>query len=81
MGGEDVYRGKTEPALVSVSDSYSEDEIISVCDSRPSSSPTYTITNYLSIGYCPKKKKVYDFGLRRPFYSKRCFKNDRCSSA
>ena len=80
VGGDDVYRGKTEPALVSVSDSYSEDEIISVCDSGLSSSPTYTITNYLSTGYCPKKN-VYDFGLRRPFYSKRCYKNARCSSA
>ena len=46
MGGEDVYNGRTEPALVSVSDSYSEDEIISVCDSRPSSSPAYTVTDY-----------------------------------
>ena len=45
-GGEDVYSGKTEPALVSVSDSYSEDEEISVCDSGPSSSPAYTITDY-----------------------------------
>jgi len=41
-----VYNGRTEPALVSVSDSYSEDEIISVCDSRPSSSSAYTITDY-----------------------------------
>jgi len=41
-----VYSGKTKPALVSVLDSYSEDEIISVCDSRPSSSPAYTITDY-----------------------------------
>ena len=47
VGGEDMYNGKTEPALVSVSDSYSEDEIISVRDSRPSSSPAYTITDYL----------------------------------
>jgi len=53
-GGEDMYKGKTEPALVSVSDSYSEDEIISVCGSRPSSSPAYTITDYLSTDYCPK---------------------------
>jgi len=75
VGGDDIYRGKTEPALVSVSDSYSEDEIISVCDSGPSSSPTYTIT-----GYCPKKN-VCDFGLRRPFYSKQCFKNNCCFSA
>ena len=63
--GGDVYKGKTEPALVLVSDSYSEDEEISVCDSGPSSSPTYTITDYLS-GYCPKEN-VHDFGLRRLF--------------
>jgi len=68
-GGDDVYRGKTEPALVSVSDSYSEDEEISVCDSGPSSSPAYTITDYLSTGYCPKGN-VNDFDLRRSFYSK-----------
>ena len=68
VGGEDVYSGKTEPVLVSVSDSYSEDEEISVCGSRPSSSPTYTITDYLSTGYCPKGN-VNDFDLRRSFYS------------
>ena len=67
----DVYKGKTEPALVSVSDSYSEDEEISVCDSGPSSSPTYTITDYLS-GYCPKEN-VNDFVLRRTFYSRQLF--------
>jgi len=71
-GGEDVYSGKTEPALVSVSDSYSKDKEISVCDSGPSSSPTYTITDYLSTGYYPKGN-VNDFGLRRPFYSKQLF--------
>ena len=70
--GGDVYKGKTEPALVSVLNSYSEDEEISVCDSGPSSSPTYTITNYLSPNYCPKEN-VCDFGLRRPFYSKPMF--------
>jgi len=63
--GGDVYKGKTEPALVSVSDSYSEDKEISVGDSGPSSSPTYTLTDYLS-GCCPKKNVNY-FGLRRPF--------------
>ena len=52
-GGEDVYRGRTEPALVSVSDSYSEDEIISVRDSGPSSSPTYTITDYFTYQLLP----------------------------
>ena len=40
--GGDVYKGKTEPTLVSVSDSYSNDEEISVSDSGPSSSPAYT---------------------------------------
>ena len=47
VGGEDVYSGNTEPVLDSVLDSYSEDEIISLCDSRPSSSPAYTVTDYL----------------------------------
>ena len=56
VGGEDVYNGKTEPALVSVSDSYSKDEIISICDRRPSSSSAYTITDYLSTNYCPKRR-------------------------
>jgi len=71
MGSDDVYRGKTEPALVSVSDSYSEDEEISVGDSGSSSSPTYTLTDYSS-GYCPKGN-VNDFDLRRSFYSKLVF--------
>ena len=43
MGGDDVYRGKTKPVLVSVSDSYSEDDVILVGDSRYSSYPAYTI--------------------------------------
>ena len=70
-GGEDVYKGKTKPALVSVLDSYSEDKKISVGDSGPSSSPTYTLTDYLS-GYCPKEN-VHDFVLRRMFYSRQLF--------
>ena len=41
-----MYSGRAEPVLVSLSDLYSEDEEISVCNSGPSSSPTYTITNY-----------------------------------
>jgi len=45
-GGDDVYNGKTEPALVSVSVSYSEDEAISISDSRYSSYPAYTATDY-----------------------------------
>ena len=46
MGGDDVYNGKTEPALVSVSDSYSDNEVILVSDSRYSSYPAYTATDY-----------------------------------
>jgi len=71
VGGDDVYKGSTEPALVSVSDSYSKDKEISVGNSGPSSSPTYTLTDYLS-GYCPKEN-VNDFVLRRVFYSKQVF--------
>ena len=47
VGGDDVYNGRTEPALVSVLDSYSEDEIISIRGSGPFSSPTCMITDYL----------------------------------
>jgi len=46
-GDGDVYRGRAEPMLVSLSDSYSEDDKISVCDSRYSSYPAYTTTDYL----------------------------------
>ena len=42
-GGRDVYNGRAEPMLVSLSDSYSEDNAISVGDSRYSSYPAYTI--------------------------------------
>ena len=64
VGGEEVYSGKTEPALVSVSDSYSDDEAISISDSRFSSYPAYTVTDYFyrlttalkkCIRFCPKK--------------------------
>jgi len=44
--GEDVYKGSIEPVLVLLSDSYSEDDEISVCDSRYSSYPAYTFTDY-----------------------------------
>ena len=67
-----MYSGKAEPVLVSLSNSYSEDKEISVCDSGPSSSPAYTVTDYLSTGYCPKEK-VFDFDLKRLFYSRQLF--------
>ena len=46
VGGEDMYNGRAEPVLVSVSDSYSNDEAISISDSKYSSYPTYTATDY-----------------------------------
>jgi len=42
-GGDDVYRGRAEPMLDLVSDSYSEDNTISVGDSRYSSYLAYTV--------------------------------------
>ena len=38
-----MYNGKAKPVLVSVSDLYSEDDAISVGDSRYSSYPAYTV--------------------------------------
>jgi len=63
-GGDDVYNGRAEPVLVSLSDSYLDDDSLSVCDSRPSSSPAYTVTDYCS------RENICYFDLRRSFYSK-----------
>ena len=41
--GDDVYNERAEPVLVSLSDSYFEDDAISVGDSRYSSYPAYTV--------------------------------------
>jgi len=46
-GDGDVYRRRAEPVLVLLSDSYSDDDEISVCDSRYSSYSAYTSTDYL----------------------------------
>ena len=43
VGGNEMYKGKTKPVLVSVSDSYSEDNAISVGDNRYFSYPAYTV--------------------------------------
>jgi len=43
-----VYIGSAEPMLVSPSDSYSDNEI-SVSDSRYSSCPAYTDTDYFAL--------------------------------
>ena len=40
VGGDDVYRERAEPMLVSLSDLYSEEKI-SVCNSRSSSCLAY----------------------------------------
>ena len=44
--GKEVYNGRAKPMLVSLSDSYSDDKAISVSDSRYSSYPAYTGTDY-----------------------------------
>ena len=75
-----MYKGRAELVLVSLSDSYFKDEEITICDSGPSSSSTYTITDYLSTGYCPKEK-VCDIVLRKTFYSKQGLKDICCSPA
>ena len=41
-----MYNGRAEPMLVLLSDLYSDDEAISVSDSRYSSYPAYTDTDY-----------------------------------
>jgi len=41
-----MYNGKAKPVLVSVSDSYSDDDTILISDSRYSSYPAYTDTDY-----------------------------------
>ena len=64
-GGENVYSRSTEPVLVSLSNLYSDNERISVDNSRPSSCSTYTILlTTSSTDYCPKEK-----GMR--FWSKK----------
>jgi len=45
-GSKDVCNGKAEPVLVLILDSYSDDDAISVSDSRYSSYPAYTDTDY-----------------------------------
>ena len=45
---DDIYKGSTESVLVSPSNSYSNDKI-SVSDSRYSSCPAYTNTDYFTL--------------------------------
>ena len=71
VGSEDVYKERTEPVLVSLSDLYSELESISISVSRPSSCPIlyHLLTTFI---YC-LKRTVNNFGLRRLFYSRQDF--------
>jgi len=57
-GGDNVYRGSAEPVLVSLSDSYSNNDKISVSDSRYSSYPAYTDTDYFALLTTALKKCI-----------------------
>ena len=55
IGGDDVYRERAEPMLISLSDLYSEKKIL-VCNSKFSSCPVYTFYCLLFFfNYCPSK--------------------------
>jgi len=56
-GGRVVYKERAELMLVSLSDSYSDDEAILVSDSRYSSYPAYTDTDYFYQPTTVLKKK------------------------
>ena len=52
-GSGDVYKESVKPVLVLLSDLYSDDNKISVSDSKYSSYPAYTDTDYFAL------KKIY----------------------
>ena len=52
-----MYSGKTKPALVSVSDSYSEDKAISISNGRYSSYSAYTATDYFYVPATALRKR------------------------
>ena len=43
---DDVYKRRAEPMLILLSDSYSKDDSIFICDSKLSSCSAYIITYY-----------------------------------
>ena len=57
-GRDNVYRRSAEPVLVSLSDLYSDDDKILVSDSRYSSYPAYTSTNYFTLLTTALKKCI-----------------------
>jgi len=56
--GDNMYRGSVEPILVSLSNSYSDDDEILVSDSRYSSYPAYTDTDYFALLTTALKKYI-----------------------
>jgi len=57
-GGDNVYRRSTEPMLVSLSDSNSDDDEILVSNSRYSSYPAYTDIDYFALLTTALKKCI-----------------------
>ena len=76
IGGENVYNGKREKqVLASLLDSYSRLEIIFISVSGPSSySILYFILTTSTTNYY-LKKNIYNFDIRKLFYSKQDLKN------
>ena len=75
IGSGDIYKEKVKLVLISLSDLYSELNLISVCVSRFSSNLTsYFLLTIFLTNYC-LKEKVNNFGLRRLSYSRQDFKN------
>jgi len=82
VGKDNIYSDKEkELVLALLSDLYLELEVISVGISGPSSCPILhcLLTTY-TIDYC-LKENIYDFGLRRLFYSKQDLINTCCPLA
>ena len=44
-----MYKGSVEPVLVLLSDLYLDEDSVSVSNSRPSSCPAYTVTDYFCL--------------------------------
>jgi len=80
VGDDEVYRERVELVLVSLSDLYSELDLISVCVSKFSSSfISYFLLTTFSTDCC-SKERINDFSLRRLFYFKQDLKDVCCSS-
>ena len=79
IDSDDVYNGRAELVLDSLSDLYLLFNSISVDASRSSSCLTWhCFTNYFDY-WLLFKETVDNFGLRRPFYSRQDLKDTYCS--